>query len=93
VTAQAGYCRQYVMTRTADAAFGGVACRMSTGQWRIEAHQPFEPKAAQYNQIVPSGKDGSQASDAIVDRLISSDVLSTDVKASVMAAGWRISAR
>jgi surface antigen len=91
-TADSGYCRQYVMTRSTEIAFGGVACRTTGGQWRIEAHQAFTPKPAKDNQIVAAGKDSLHSVDAIVDRLISGDVLSADAEASVITGGWRTSA-
>ncbi len=88
-TADNSYCRQYVITRTAAQAFGGVACRASGGQWRIEAQQAFTPKPAKDHQIIPAGKDSLQSIDAIVDDLISGDVLSPDVEATVMSDGWK----
>jgi surface antigen len=88
-TASSGYCRQYIIRRSTEIAFGGVACRTTGGQWRIEAHQAFTPKPAKDNQIVPAGNDSLRSIDTIVDSLISGDVLSGDAEASVMTDGWK----
>jgi hypothetical protein len=86
------YCRQYVITRSTEIAYGGVACRTTGGRWRVVAHEPFRPKARQDQQIVTAGKVSLPSIDAIVDHLIAGDALSADAERSVMTGGWRTTA-
>jgi hypothetical protein len=39
--------------------------------------------------IVPAGKEALQPIEAVVDRIISGDVLGVDEEAQVMSSGWR----
>ncbi|MEQ1672706.1 MAG: hypothetical protein ABL893_17785 [Hyphomicrobium sp.] len=87
-TALRGYCRQYVIERGAASAFGGVACREGAGQWRVEEHLSFASKQDRADEIKPAGKKTPAKIEAAVDRLISGDVLSTDVEARLLKGGW-----
>ncbi len=88
-TAANGYCRQYVISRTAGISLGGVACRDGSGQWRIETHVPFLPEHSNDGQIVTAGKSDLPAVEATVDQLISGDVLSAGDEAALMHSGWK----
>lgn len=83
------FCRQYILTQR-EASVAGVACRRDGGVWHAELHGPIKSNAAQTpGQIVPAGRETSQDIDALVDRLISGDVLSTLAEAGMIKNGWR----
>lgn len=93
-TAEKTYCRQYVITKDETTAYGGVACKVPNGQWRIEVQQAIAPArdfvTAKSKQIAPAAgaTDGNEI-EAVVDRLIAGDVLSIEAEASAMARKWQ----
>ena len=91
-TADKNFCRQYEITRGQAQAIAGVACRGSAGQWHVETHVAFEPDSAIGGQIKPAGKEGVEAVEAAVNRLISGDVLGNDQEAELMRQGWKAAA-
>ena len=83
------YCRQYEILRVKNSGSSGVACREADGIWRVKIHTPFAERHAGDGNIVPAGKESSQAIDATVDRLISGDVLGPLDEDRIMKNGWR----
>ena len=84
-----GFCRQYIIQRGAGASsFEGVACRAADGQWQIEVHEELAPTVTKNSQIVVAGKEGPATVEAVVDRLISGNVLGVDEEAALVNGGW-----
>lgn len=83
------FCRQYTAVPEVGAAQAGVACLAADGRWRIAAHETVAASASGDGGIRPAGRDGMAAIDAIVDRMISGEVLEQDEEAVLIARGWR----
>jgi anti-sigma factor RsiW len=88
-TADKTFCRQYEIARVQAQSIGGVACRDSAGQWRIETHVAFDPAPAKAGDIKTAGKSVVEPVEKTVSRLISGDVLGNDQEAALMQGGWK----
>lgn len=82
------YCRQYEVHGAKLGGLSGVACREGTGAWRVEVQTASADRHGDSGAIIPAGKESSQAVDAVVDRLISGDVLGQVDEASAIGGGW-----
>jgi surface antigen len=80
------FCRQYEIERAGANAIGGVACRESPGQWRVETQVVVAPTRSSEKQIVAAGRESPV--DAVVDHLIKGDVLSVEAEAALLRSGW-----
>jgi surface antigen len=86
-----GFCRQYVIEPSAGSeTWAGVACRQASGQWRVEIHDTTATKRAADRQVVVAGKGNTAALDAVVDRLISGNVLGPEEEAAIIKDQWRL---
>jgi surface antigen len=88
-TVKSEYCRQYEVIREKTPELAGVACREAGGIWRIEAQMPTASRRATDGMIVPAGKETPAPVEAIVDAMISGDVLGMDDEVRLMTGGWR----
>jgi hypothetical protein len=89
-SAAGGYCRQYEIARGQGSSFAGVACRDAAAQWQIKTQVAFVPKPAakKPGHSQPAAGPESEAIDAIVQTLISGDVLGGEAEAALMKSGW-----
>jgi hypothetical protein len=87
-TAKSEYCRQYEVLRKDMPGLAGVACREADGAWRIETQIAFASRHSTDGMIVPAGKETLAPVEAVVDGMISRDVLSVEDEARVMNGGW-----
>lgn len=88
-TLTSSYCRQYDIFRQKLTALTGVACREPNGSWRIEAQMPTVARSSSSDVVSPAGKEDLAPIEAVVDRLISGDVLGPDDEARAISSGWR----
>ena len=90
-TENSGFCRQYTITAPDALAYGGVACKAPTGNWRVEAYEALEAKqGASDGKIAPAaGNAGPKSVEDAVDRLIYGDVLGAEAERAAIARGWR----
>ena len=88
-TASQSYCRQYEISTPVASPLAGVACHDAQGQWRIEGQVAFDGSLPAAGKIVPSEKVSSATVDAIVDQIISGDVLGLQDEAAVMKNHWQ----
>lgn len=87
-----GYCRQYSVQGNAE-RLAGVACRDADGRWIIESQATLGGPAgkaddARAERIVPAGHEGAGEIEALVDRLISGDVLGPEAEERLIEGGW-----
>jgi hypothetical protein len=87
-SAKGEYCRQYEVHGAKAGGLAGVACREGAGAWRVEVQTASADRHGDSGAIIPAGKESSQAVDAVVDRLISGDVLGQADEASAISGGW-----
>lgn len=89
-TAHSGYCRQYQIDGGSRGAREGVACRDEQGAWQIKSQVALGgPIATQGSgKIVPAGRDGAPEIEALVDAMISGDVLSVEDEKSLIDKDW-----
>jgi surface antigen len=88
-TLTSSYCRQYDIFRQNLIGLTGVACRQPNGSWRIEIQMPSAVHRSSGDAVVPAGKADLTPVEAIVDGLISGDVLGPDDEARAINGGWR----
>jgi hypothetical protein len=88
-TGKSEYCRQYEVLRKDMPGLAGVACRETDGTWRIETQIAFAPRRSTDGGIAPAGLETLAPIEAVVNRMISGDVLGVDDEARVMNGGWR----
>lgn len=87
--ASQSYCRQYEISTSAATQLAGVACRDARGQWKVEVQVALDGSLPAAGKIVPAEKVSSATVDAIVDRIISGDVLGLEDEAAVMKNNWQ----
>lgn len=92
--ARGGYCRQYEITQADMPAVAGVACRAPDGLWQVAGQTALDdttagPGSPEGDTIQPAGKASSAAIDALVDGMISGDVLGLDDETRVIKNEWR----
>lgn len=83
------YCRQYEIFRQEPTGLTGVACRQQNGSWQIEIQRPSAAHRSSSDTVLPAGKEDLAPIEAVVDGLISGDVLGPDDEARAMSSGWR----
>lgn len=93
-TKDSGLCREYRINEAAgEAAYAGLACRTGEGTWRVAVHvETPKPVVADAQTGTPYGTAtglGVPAVDAIVDTMISGDVLGADEERALRENGWR----
>lgn len=82
------FCRQYRLIERASAV-AGVACRSTEGVWHAERHVSANvPVAKKDGQIVPAGHETPKELDALVDEMISGDVLGAGAESDAIRNGW-----
>ena len=68
-------CRQYEVETPGEVYFSGLACRLTNGQWRIEAHTPIKPiRNANGTAYLPAGKITSPVVEGAVGKILKGDV-------------------
>lgn len=87
-TQNSSYCRQYDILRQKLTGLTGVACRQPNGSWRIEIQTPSAVHRSSSDTVLPAGKTDLTPVEAIVDGLISGDVLGPDDEARAINSGW-----
>ncbi|MBS0237163.1 MAG: hypothetical protein JSR89_01920 [Proteobacteria bacterium] len=88
-TLASSYCRQYDIFRQKPTGLTGVACRQPNGSWRIEIQTPSAAHRSSSDTVLPAGKTDLAPVEAIVDGLISGDVLGPDDETRAISSGWR----
>lgn len=87
-TAKQGFCRQYRLNGAASDSIIGVACRLGDGRWHLEGQFAFSAPSSETGKITTAGDESPAAADALVDKLISGDVLDLADEASLMQRAW-----
>jgi len=89
------HCRQYEVTLEAGRGLAGYACRVGSGQWRVEKETEMTlAKVDRPGVIRPSGRDpGVKAIDDAVDSVIRGDALEADRELELIRRGWSLEGR
>lgn len=89
-------CRQYHLARQKQAqtrstpSFVGVACRQSGGDWRIMAHVPVSQRTSAADKVTTASHPKNQSVEAVVDDLITGDVLTLEQEAGLINRHWKV---
>ena len=84
-----GYCRQYDLEMASGSHIAGVACRLSTGPWRVDLQTQAKPASGAGVGIVPAGGGSAAVIESVVDRKIKGDALGAADELKLIANGWR----
>jgi hypothetical protein len=87
-THQDGYCRQYALSGGSIGSHVGVACRSAEGRWVVKKQVALEERGSRDGKIVPAAGDGTPEIEAVVDGLISGDVLDVTDEKTLIDRGW-----
>ncbi len=85
---QKQYCREYEVAFGAAQRFAGLACRNAAGVWNVLVHTPITTPPMTGDRTAVASGGGTEAVDAIVDRIIEGDALGPEREAAVLANGW-----
>lgn len=89
-TADDTVCREYrVRTAEADHDFAGLACRDSTGAWRIAQHVETPKQTAAPTGYQTATGAGIASIDAMVEAMISGEAFGRDDETRLLATGWQ----
>jgi hypothetical protein len=81
-------CRQFDVSAT-DGGFTAVGCKQRDGRWQIEAQAANVAVSGSSSAIKPASGQEPSAIDAVVDTLITGDVMTPALEAEAIARGWK----
>lgn len=96
VNKQGELCRQYELTNASSKTFSGIACRLETGNWSVWNYKPNVSVKVGVTVPVdtrnyyPADGEHNPTIDALVDRMISGDVLGAEDEAALITHNWRV---